>query len=174
MSINRAAITRSGTYSITIQGSIRIQRRQNLRRSTICPRSCCRRRYQRLRMGSNWGCKPICCPSCASRERGGCTDLRLPGCLWDFTAWTKAGGGGRRLRRRANGGKSGLAPTCHEGVTQSGLRLHTPFRIPDKTFRNEIDKFFIITTEDLLQCLCTWSASTALRIDDSSRDSVRI
>lgn len=139
------------TYRISTQSSAGIEWRKTLGlRGTIWSGSLRRARCYRLSMriaGCSWA--SICCSS----RRSGCkrrwsTNQGLLGSIhylfasrsqcqrWRCGFWS--------MHRRS------YSPArCHERVPQSSLWLYALFRVPSKTFADEVHKFFIIAAKHL-------------------------
>jgi len=114
-------------------------------------------------------------PGHTRSKLGRCTNQRFLWCLQN--SFASAAEARRRWRgscRTTCRRSPWLSPTRHEGMAQSSLGLHPSLGIPNKTFRNEINKLLIVAAEDLLQCLGSRSASASLGINDCPRDTIRI
>ena len=85
---------------------------------------------------------------------------------------------GCRCRRRLgrNAGRRYFRPfaSCHEGVTHCSLGFHPSLWIPDQTLRHKVYKFLVVATQNLLQCLCSWSASPTFGVYHRARHAIRI
>jgi len=49
------------------------------------------------------------------------------------------------------------------------LGLDTTLGVPHETFRDEVDKKFIVTAENLGEVLRSWSSPASLRVDHGTR-----